>query len=108
MAYGILDMSKLDEFVMDEYPGQYLRNIVVKDDGAGFGLHYVRLTPGASLPEHEHDGVEVCYMLSGKADAFMDDKKQQVGPHIAVVVPKGATIIPATFLEREALSRQYG
>jgi len=89
MAYGIINVADVNEFTMDGYPGQYLRNIVVKDDGAGFGLHYVRLTPGSSLPEHEHDGVEVCYMLSGKADAVMDGKTQEVGPDVAVVVPKG-------------------
>lgn len=63
MADRIVDVSKVSEFTMDGYPGQYLRNIVAKDDELGFGLHYVRIAEGHSLPEHTHDGIEVVYLL---------------------------------------------
>ena len=89
MADRIVDVSKVSEFTMDGYPGQYLRNIVAKDDELGFGLHYVRIAKGHSLPEHTHDGVEVVYILSGTADAMMDDETTQVGSDTALVVPKG-------------------
>lgn len=88
MADRIVDVSKVSEFTMDGYPGQYLRNIVAKDDELGFGLHYVRIAEGHSLPEHTHDGIEVVYLLSGTADGMMDGEVTPVGADTALVVPK--------------------
>jgi len=89
MADRIIDVRGVTEFTMDGYPGQYLRNIVTKDDDMGFGLHYVRIAEGHSLPEHVHDGFEVIYILSGTADAMMEGKTTAVAADTTLVVPKG-------------------
>ncbi len=86
-----VNVKKVKEWTMEGYPGQYLKNVVTQADGIGFGLHWVRLTPGSVLPDHQHEGIELCYFLAGEGTAKMAGKRRKITADTAIVVPGGVT-----------------
>jgi anti-sigma factor ChrR (cupin superfamily) len=57
-----LDVSKM-EWAPTPYPGVEVK--ILYADSTGRQTTLTRLTPGARLPEHRHQGVEQSYVLEG-------------------------------------------
>jgi mannose-6-phosphate isomerase-like protein (cupin superfamily) len=79
-AFTTLDGSEIRELLA-------YRNSCVRNQS----LAEARVAPGARTAPHYHRKTEeIYYILSGKGEMTIDDRKQDVGPLDAIAIPPGA------------------
>ena len=73
------------------FAGVALRHLVTAADTDGaLSCHIVRLSPGASLASHVHDGQwELHEVVDGSGTAALNGAKADYLPGVAAVIPRG-------------------
>jgi quercetin dioxygenase-like cupin family protein len=74
------------------FAGVRLRHLVTAADTQGqLSCHIVRLSPGACLAGHVHDGQwELHEVVSGSGTAELAGRRADYAPGVAAVIPRGA------------------
>lgn len=57
--------------------------------GARMMANWVRLEPGAEVPDHEHPHEQLGLVIEGEIDMTIGGETRRVGPGVAYVVPGG-------------------
>jgi quercetin dioxygenase-like cupin family protein len=57
--------------------------------GARMMANWVRLQPGAVVPDHEHPHEQLGLVIEGEIDMTIDGETRRIGPGTAYVVPGG-------------------
>lgn len=76
-----------------EYPAGRLSRILVGENGALQGSHFVQgysiVYPGCGIPEHEHMPEETYFIFSGKGSITVDGENRKVTAGDLILVPSG-------------------
>lgn len=88
-----MKIVNLFEMEGTEYPAGRLSRVLVGDNGALRGKHFVQgysmVYPGGGIPEHDHEPEETYFIVSGKGKITVDGEARDVKAGDLVLVPSG-------------------
>lgn len=83
---------ELDGFVFHpSFPGIEICPVLAEEQGWGIRSQLAKIHPGAEIPPHTHEGVEVFSIIQGSAQVLIDGDWIQANPGTALVASPGTT-----------------
>lgn len=70
-------------------PGVSIQDFLTKKENEKVTVRYVKVEPGGRIIPHTHDVWEVYYMLEGKGEAEMGDRKEVCSEGTCFIAPPG-------------------
>ena len=88
-----MNIVNLFEMEGTEYPAGRLSRVLVGDNGALQGNHFVQgysiLYPNGGIPEHEHEPEETYFVVSGQGKMTVDGEERTIKAGDLVLVQSG-------------------
>ncbi len=79
-----------EEVTMEGVERTSIQWVFSRDDGApSFAMRRFVMAPGGKIPLHDHPWEHEIYILSGRAVAFTEAERREVGPGDALFLPPG-------------------
>lgn len=77
-----------NEVEMEGVEGTHIQWLASKKEGApNFAMRRFRITPGGTIPLHDHKWEHEIYILSGKGIAYNEKQRSDVGPGDVLFIP---------------------